>query len=157
MESGILYQTLLLVTGWLVTLSHGAKKKDKQDCKEIKEEVINFSVGELVIVMNHGDAWTHRAHIISLNLNENAAMIKWERTGKSNFIEITDLKRTWRWKPHKENKRQLNSSILFLSMLVRTGTNNASWQQMRIHQIKFRFRISFTPSKTCQNYVLKEQ
>ncbi len=82
-----------LSTGWLVTLSHGAKKKDKQDCKEIKEEKINFSVGELVVVMNHGDAWTHCAHIISLNLNENAAMIKWESTGKSNYVEITDLKK----------------------------------------------------------------
>jgi hypothetical protein len=80
-----------LATGRLVTLSHGAKKKDKQDCKEIKEEKINFSVGKLVVVMNHGDAWTHRAHIISLNVNENAAMIKWESTGKSNYVEITDL------------------------------------------------------------------
>ncbi len=71
-----------LTTGWLVTLSHGAKKKDKQDCKEIKEEKNNFSVGELVIVMNHGDAWTHSAHIISLKVNENAAMIKWESKGK---------------------------------------------------------------------------
>jgi hypothetical protein len=34
--------------------------------------------------MNHGDAWTHCAHIISLNVNENAAMIKWEITGKCN-------------------------------------------------------------------------
>jgi hypothetical protein len=69
------------------------KKKDKQDCKEIKEDKINFSVGELVIVMNHGDAWTHSAHIISLNVNENAAMIKWEITGKCNYIEITNLKK----------------------------------------------------------------
>ena len=45
-----------LATGRLVTLSHGAKKKDEQDCKEIEEEKINFSVGELVVVMNHGDA-----------------------------------------------------------------------------------------------------
>jgi hypothetical protein len=73
-----------------------AQKKDKQDCKEIEEEKINFSVGELVIVMNHGDAWTHRAHIISLNVNENAAMIKWEITGKCNYVEITYLKKTQR-------------------------------------------------------------
>jgi hypothetical protein len=66
---------------------------DKQDCKKIKEEKINFSVGELVIVMNHGDAWTHRAHIISLNVNENAAMIKWEITGKCDYVEITDPKK----------------------------------------------------------------
>jgi hypothetical protein len=46
-----------LATGRLVTLSYGAKKKDKQDCKEIEEEKINFSVGELVVFMNHGDAW----------------------------------------------------------------------------------------------------
>jgi hypothetical protein len=67
------------------------QKNDKQDCKEIDEEKINFSVGEMVIVMNHGDAWTHLAHIISLNVNENAAMIKWEITGKCDYIEITDL------------------------------------------------------------------
>ncbi len=65
-----------LATGWLVTLSHGAKKENKQDCKEIKEEKINFSVSELVVIMNHGDAWTYGAHIISLDVNENAAMIK---------------------------------------------------------------------------------
>jgi hypothetical protein len=82
-----------LTTGWLVTLSHGANKKDKQDCKEIKEEKINFSVGELVVVMSHRDAWTHRAHLNSLNINENATMIKWESTGKSDYIEITDLKK----------------------------------------------------------------
>jgi hypothetical protein len=68
------------------------KKKEKQNCKEIKEENINFSVGDLVIVMNHGDAWTHRTHIISLKVNENAAKIKWESTGKCDYIEITDLK-----------------------------------------------------------------
>jgi hypothetical protein len=89
MESGILYQTSQLVGGRLVTLSHGAKKKDKLDCKEMEEEKINISVGELVVVMNHGDAWTHCAHIISLNINENAAMIKWESTEKSNYVEIT--------------------------------------------------------------------
>ncbi len=43
--------------------------------------------------MNHGDAWTHGAHIISLNLNESATMIKWESTGKIDYIEITDLKK----------------------------------------------------------------
>ncbi len=42
-----------LATGWLVTLTNGAKKKDKQDCKEIEEEKIKFSGGELVIVINH--------------------------------------------------------------------------------------------------------
>jgi hypothetical protein len=41
---------------------------------------MNFSVGDLVVVMNHGDAWTHPAHIISLNVNENAARINWEST-----------------------------------------------------------------------------
>jgi hypothetical protein len=90
------------------------KKKDKQDCKEIKEEKINFSVGQLVTVMNHGDAWTHCAHIISLNVNENTAMIKWEITRKCDYVEITDLKKTQRWKPNKENKRRQSSSILFL-------------------------------------------
>ncbi len=43
--------------------------------------------------MNHGDARTHCAHIISLNVNENAAMNKWEIIGKCNYIEITDLKK----------------------------------------------------------------
>ncbi len=62
---------------------------------------------ELVIVMNHGDAWTHCAHIISLNVNENAAMIKWEITGKCNYVEITDVKN------NSEVVGQ-NSSILFL-------------------------------------------
>ncbi len=85
------YSLSKLMTGWLVTLSHSAKQKDKQDCKEIKEEKTNFSVGELVVVMNHGGAWTHCAHIISFNVNENAAIIKWESTGKSNYVEITDL------------------------------------------------------------------
>jgi hypothetical protein len=66
---------------------------DKQDCKEIEEEKTNFSVGELVIVMNHGDAWTHCAHIISPNVNENAAMTKWEITRKCDYVEITDLKK----------------------------------------------------------------
>jgi hypothetical protein len=45
--------------------------------------------------MNHGDAWTHRAHIISLNVNENAAMIKWESTRMRDYIKITDLKKTY--------------------------------------------------------------
>ncbi len=79
---GVWYSLSNLATGRLVTLSHGTKKKDKQNFKEIKEEKINFSVGELVVVMNHGDAWTHRVHIISLNVNENATMIKWEGTRK---------------------------------------------------------------------------
>ncbi len=56
-------------------------------------EKLNFSVGELVVVRNHGDAWTHRVHIISLNINENTTMIKWESTRKSYYVEITDLKK----------------------------------------------------------------
>jgi hypothetical protein len=62
-------------------------------------------VGELVIVMNHGDAWTHRAHIISLNGNENSAMIKCESTGKSNYIEITDLKKNSEVETSQKNQK----------------------------------------------------
>jgi hypothetical protein len=146
-----------LATGWLVTLSHGAKKMDKQDCKEIKEEKINFSVGELVVVMNHGDAWIHPAHIISLNVNENAAMIKWESTRKSNYVEITDLKKNL----EVETSQRKQKATEFLHSLPLDVGKNRNKQRIlaanEIHQIKFRFRISFTPLKTCQNYVLKEQ
>jgi hypothetical protein len=84
----------ILPCDWLAGYTYQwRKKKDKQDCKEIEEEKINFSVGELVKVMNHGDAWTHCAHIISLNVNENAAMIQWEMTGNCDYVEITDLKK----------------------------------------------------------------
>ena len=43
--------------------------------------------------MNHGDAWIHRARIISLDYNQNAALIKWLSSGKRNYVKITDLKK----------------------------------------------------------------
>jgi hypothetical protein len=91
MESGILYQTLQLV-GWL-HLAMSQKRRISKTARRSRRNKLNFSVGELVVVMNHGDAWTHGAHIISLNLNESATMIKWESTGKIDYIEITDLKK----------------------------------------------------------------
>ena len=44
------------------------------------------------------------------------------------------LKRTLSWKHHKENKRQRNSFIVFLQMLVLNGTKRAYWGHVWIQQ-----------------------
>jgi hypothetical protein len=146
-----------LATKWLVTLSHGAKKKDKQDCKEIEEEKINFSMGELVVAIKHGDAWTHPAHIISLNVNENATIIKWESTGKSDYVEITDLKTN----SEVETSQKKQKATEFLHSLPLDIGKNQNKQRFLVADEnpsdQVQVQNKFTPSKTCQNYVLKEQ
>ncbi len=52
-----------------------------------------FHVGELMEVVNHGEAWLHLAQIITLNLSKNDVMIQWENTGKKEIVDFSLRKR----------------------------------------------------------------
>ncbi len=60
-------------------LSWGAKKKEhKEQSTLLSDECLH--VGDLVIVKNHGDQWTHQARIVQIDTGNKLAMIQWEKT-----------------------------------------------------------------------------
>ncbi len=64
-----------LASGWTITLSWGAKKKEhKEQCTLSSDECLQ--VGDLVVVKNHCDQWPHQACIIKIDTENKLAMIK---------------------------------------------------------------------------------
>jgi len=52
-----------------------------------------FSIGEDVIVLNHGIHWQNCGRIVDIDLENDTTMIKWETTKKSESVSIEDLQK----------------------------------------------------------------
>ena len=52
-----------------------------------------FSVGEDVIVENHGNHWEYRGEIVSIDSENDTAEIRWETTRKIESVDVKDLKK----------------------------------------------------------------
>ena len=52
-----------------------------------------FSVGEDVIVLNHGSHWQYQGKIVGIDLENDMAMIRWETTRKTESVDIKDLQK----------------------------------------------------------------
>ncbi len=52
-----------------------------------------FSVGEDVIVLDHGSHWQYRGKIVGIDLENVAAIIRWESTRKTESVDIKDLQK----------------------------------------------------------------
>ncbi len=74
-----------------ITLSWGAKKKE---CIEQRRVISDESlqVGNHVVVENHGNQWPHKAQILDIDMENNLALIRWETTGKIDYVDLEDLK-----------------------------------------------------------------
>ena len=87
-----LRSTCWLEFGW------GAKKKDSSLLEDVSTSDF-FSVGEDVIVLNHGNHWEYRGEIVSIDSENDIAMIRWETTRKIDSVDVKDLKKIFcQWK-----------------------------------------------------------
>jgi hypothetical protein len=75
-----------LVFGW------GAKKKDSSLLEDVSTSDF-FSDGEDVIVENHGNHWEYRGEIVSIDSENDTAIIRWETTRKTEKVDVKDLKK----------------------------------------------------------------
>ncbi len=78
-------------TRWL-KFGWGAKKKDSALSEDVSTSDL-FSVGEDVIVLNHGKHWQYRGKIVSIDSENDTAMIRWETTRKTELVDMKDLKK----------------------------------------------------------------
>ncbi len=76
-----------------ISLSWGSKKKDTEnlECKVSPcNDVTLLSVGDLVVVSNHGTKWTHDAIIVSINERTSSAVVKWNSNGRKDLVDLAD-------------------------------------------------------------------
>jgi len=69
----------------LVTLSWGAKKKSRPCSQK--------SIGDDVIVSNHGTKWEHRAKIIQTLDDGVSVLVKWETSLKRDIVYLKDCRK----------------------------------------------------------------
>jgi hypothetical protein len=80
-----------LASGRTITLSWGAKKKEKKEQRRVLSDE-GLQVGNHVIVENHGIQWQHLAQIVDIDMENNFALIRWKTTQNIDFIDLEDLK-----------------------------------------------------------------
>jgi hypothetical protein len=76
-----------------ISLSWGSKKKDTENlaCKVSPcNDATLLSVGDLVVVSNHGTKWTHHAIFVSINESTSSAVVKWNSNGKKDLVDLAD-------------------------------------------------------------------
>ena len=44
-------------------------------------------------MLNHGNHWQYRGKIVSIDSENDTAMIRWETTRKTKFVDMKDLKK----------------------------------------------------------------
>ena len=69
----------------IVTLSWGAKKKSRSR--------LQLSIGNDVIVSNHGTKWEHRAKIIQFLDDGISVLVKWETSLKKEIVYLNDCRK----------------------------------------------------------------
>ncbi len=52
-----------------------------------------FSVGKYVIVLNHGNHWQYQGEIVSIDSENDTAVIRWETTWKTESVDIKNLQK----------------------------------------------------------------
>jgi hypothetical protein len=74
-----------------ITLSWGAKKKESTKQRSVLPDE-SLQVGNHVVVENHGKHWPHKAEMFNIDLENNTALVRWERTQKVDLVDLEDLK-----------------------------------------------------------------
>jgi hypothetical protein len=67
-----------LTSGRTITLSWGAKKKERKDQRRVLSDE-GLQVGEHVFAENHGNQWPHQAQIVDIDMENNFASIRWKQ------------------------------------------------------------------------------
>jgi hypothetical protein len=93
-----------------ISLSWGAKKKESKnsDASQTKE---CLSVGDCVIVANHGTKRIHLAQIVSIDNSTKLDVVKWDMTQKKDIVDLGDCKK---YEDQDVSPRQRTSTDFFL-------------------------------------------
>ena len=76
-----------LASGQTITLSWGAKKKERKEQRRVLFDE-SLQVGDHVFVENHGNQWPHQAQIVDIAMENNVALIRWETTQKIDYVDL---------------------------------------------------------------------
>jgi hypothetical protein len=74
-----------IASGRKVTLTWGSNKKSSNRS--------HLSIGDNVIVSNHGTKWEHRAKILQMNEDRISVLVKWDTSLKRKNVFLNDCKR----------------------------------------------------------------
>jgi hypothetical protein len=77
-----------IASSGIISLSWGAKKKESKTF-----DALCICVDDPVSVENHGKHWIHLGHILSIDKNTKAAVVKWEETIKKDTINLGGCKK----------------------------------------------------------------
>jgi hypothetical protein len=80
-----------LASSWTITLSWGAKKKERIEQRRVLSDE-GLQVGDHVVVESHCNQWPHKAQIVDNDMESNLGLIRWETTWNTNCIDLEDLK-----------------------------------------------------------------
>ncbi len=64
-----------LTSSQMITLSWGAKKKERKEQRRVLSDE-SLQVGDLVVVENHGNQWPHKAQIVNIDMENKFASIR---------------------------------------------------------------------------------
>jgi hypothetical protein len=81
-----------LASSGMITLSWGAKKKERKEQRNVLSDA-SLQVGDLVVVENHGNQWPHKAQIVDIDTENKFASIRWETTQNIDYNDLEDLSR----------------------------------------------------------------
>jgi hypothetical protein len=79
-----------------ISLSWGSKIKDTKNlaCEvSLCNDATLLSVGDLVVVSNHGTKRTHHAIIVSINERTSSAVVRWNSNSKKDLVALADCMR----------------------------------------------------------------
>ena len=68
-----------LASSGMITLSWGAKKKERKEQRNVLSDA-SLQVGDLVVVENHSNQWQNKAQIVDIDTENKFALIRWEMT-----------------------------------------------------------------------------
>ena len=120
-------------------------KKDSSLSEDVSTSDL-FSVGEDVIVLNHGNHWEYRGEIVSIDSENDTAMIRWETTRKIESVDVKDLKK---YSVSEKSLRKRKPTEFFFHNKIRNFPMRTCPQRMRS-------KTNFIHITIPQNYVLKD-
>ncbi len=91
-----------IASGRIVTLTWGSKKK--------LSDKTQLSIGDDVIVSNHGTKWEHRAKITQMNDDGISVMVKWDTSLKKESVLLKDCRKHY---VKTTTQRKRKSTVFF--------------------------------------------
>ncbi len=111
------------------------------------DDATSLSVGDLVVVLNHGTKWTHHTIIVSINESTSSAVVKWNSNGKKDLVDLADC---MKYDLQCVSERKRKPTDFYQNLPFKIQRSDAS-----LMPPPGQMKTCFTPRITCQNYVLR--